>query len=145
MRRIFLIGTGATLATVAILGGCGGDDGATESGAVTELTIVGGPEIAPDSFEASITCIGDAAESTGSIPPEAARAACDAALGAAGRTMLLTEPPADQVCTEIYGSDHTAHVTGTLDGQDVDKRFSRTNGCFIDEWTTLAALLPPTG
>jgi hypothetical protein len=142
MRLIGIIGCLGLLAITA----CGGDseDGEAGAGAVTELTIVGGPASAPDAFRATISCTGDAAESTGAISADAAAAACAAALGERGRTILTTERPADQVCTEIYGSDHEATVTGSLDGLPVDQRLARTNGCFIDEWTTLAAMLPPT-
>lgn len=52
-------------------------------------------------------------------------------------------PPADdagQVCTEIYGGPELAHVTGMRDGQAIDVRFSRTNGCEIARWDAASPL-----
>lgn len=53
--------------------------------------------------------------------------------------------PPDAMCTEIYGGPQTATVTGTLGGDPVDARFSRTDGCQIARWDKHAALLVETG
>jgi hypothetical protein len=50
--------------------------------------------------------------------------------------------PDDALCTEIYGGDDTATVSGTLRGIPVDASFSRVNGCEIDRWDALFPLLP---
>jgi hypothetical protein len=47
-----------------------------------------------------------------------------------------------QRCTMIYGGPQTATVTGTWGGEEVDAEFSRTNGCEIHRWKSLAGLLP---
>jgi hypothetical protein len=99
----------------------------------------------------SLSCLGDTATLTGDWSP----ADDDGGLGAAGDGMcrLLSEPvvqrrlvdgvPADQMCTEIYGSADVADVTGELDGQPVSTTFDRTNGCGIDDWdNVMAGLLP---
>ena len=39
--------------------------------------------------------------------------------------------PDGAVCTQIYGGPATARVTGRLDGELVDARFSLRNGCQI--------------
>ncbi len=57
----------------------------------------------------------------------------------------MVGPPADQMCTEIYGGPETAEVTGTLDGASVDAEFHRTNGCGIADWDLFATLLPEPG
>jgi hypothetical protein len=49
--------------------------------------------------------------------------------------------PANVACTEIYGGPATARVRGTLNGESVDARLSRTNGCEIARWGRNAALL----
>jgi hypothetical protein len=57
----------------------------------------------------------------------------------------LPPVPKGRACTQVYGGDQTARVTGTWRGQPVDSRFSLTNGCEISRWTSLAGLLPPSG
>lgn len=47
----------------------------------------------------------------------------------------------DAACTQIYGGPETAEVTGLFQGQQIRARFNRTNGCEIDRWERLAALL----
>jgi hypothetical protein len=53
----------------------------------------------------------------------------------------MAPPPADQACTQIYGGPETATVTGTLNGERVDESFKRTDGCEIDRWQKVQALL----
>ena len=54
--------------------------------------------------------------------------------------------PAGQLCTEVYGGDQTARVTGTYRGAPVDLSLSRVNGCAISQWDRLGPLLPgPVG
>ena len=70
---------------------------------------------------------------------------------ATGRSLLpeLKDPfapvPSDAMCTEIYGGPQTATVTGTLRGEPVNARFSRTDGCQIARWDKHAALLVEAG
>ncbi|GAA1428093.1 hypothetical protein GCM10009616_06920 [Microlunatus lacustris] len=54
-------------------------------------------------------------------------------------------PPVDKdaMCTQVYGGDQTATITGTWRGGPVDGRFSLTDGCEIGRWRSLAGLLPP--
>lgn len=49
---------------------------------------------------------------------------------------------ADQMCTEIYGGDQTAIITGTWLGKKVSRKFSRVNGCEIDTWESFYPVLP---
>lgn len=61
-----------------------------------------------------------------------------------GVTRKDFEPvPRNVACTEIYGGPQTARVTGTLRGEPVDARFSRTDGCQIARWDAVADLLGP--
>jgi hypothetical protein len=53
--------------------------------------------------------------------------------------------PPDVACTEIYGGPGLARVTGTLDGERIDARFSRHNGCEIERWDRLQWLLGAAG
>ena len=76
---------------------------------------------------------------SGSVPDPAA--ACAALLSKAGRA-ALDEPPLDAMCTELYGGPAEARIVGTVDGEPVDARLSRVNGCEIERWHALAAVLP---
>lgn len=86
----------------------------------------------------TLSCLG---EPSGDHPDP--RAACVQLEG-------LEEPfaplPEDQICTEQYGGPQTARILGTWDGEDVDLRLDRTDGCAISQWDSLGPLLPgPVG
>ena len=53
----------------------------------------------------------------------------------------FAEPPADAVCSQVYGGPQEATVVGTWRGKPVDARFSRTDGCQIERWDNALALL----
>jgi predicted small secreted protein len=136
------------VASLSLLAGCGtmgsgGDvtgqppsgSGATQGG-TTELTI-------------AVSAGGGRGERTYSL-------VCDPAggdhpdPGAACRLLSeLKDPfapvPPDAMCTEIYGGPQTATVTGTLRGEPVTARFSRTDGCQIARWDKHAVLLVEPG
>jgi len=57
--------------------------------------------------------------------------------------LLTTQPDQDRVCTQIYGGPETARVSGTIDGEKVDRRFERTNGCAIADFNRAGELLQP--
>ena len=67
-------------------------------------------------------------------------AAC-AALESNGDTAIPTTPT-DSVCTQIFGGEQTAVVTGTWQGEAVKATFSRQDGCEISRWDALTPLLP---
>ncbi|MGW0121315.1 SSI family serine proteinase inhibitor [Streptomyces sp. NPDC003327] len=48
----------------------------------------------------------------------------------------------DALCTQMYGGEAVAHVTGTWLGREIDARFSRANGCEINRWENLKPVLP---
>jgi hypothetical protein len=73
-----------------------------------------------------------------------APAAACRALSAAGARALPPVPP-DRACTQVYGGDELAVVTGRWRGRSVEARFSRVNGCEIDRWDALRGLLPAAG
>jgi hypothetical protein len=49
--------------------------------------------------------------------------------------------PRDVACTQIFGGPETARIAGTLGGERVAATFSRSNGCEIHRWDTVAPLL----
>jgi hypothetical protein len=132
MRLVAVLAVAVSL-TIA---SCGDDD--TESSVVdeTDLTITldadgpGGEE----AQEAQVECPGAGAP----------QQACDA-LGE-----LPEDPgapvPADTACTEIYGGPDVVTVEGTLNGDEIDARLSRENGCEIERFDrfadVFAALFP---
>lgn len=77
----------------------------------------------------------------GSTHPDAA-AAC---VLVAARPGLLAPPARGRLCTQQYGGPEVAEVTGTLDGRPVSRRFTRTDGCGIAEWTAAEPLLGAPG
>ncbi|MGW4232407.1 SSI family serine proteinase inhibitor [Streptomyces sp. NPDC004980] len=73
----------------------------------------------------------------------AAQRACDLLDEAAksGRNPFV---PTDRnaMCTLQAGGPAAARVSGTWQGQSVDARFSRANGCEISRWNNLVPVLP---
>ena len=111
------------------------DAGAGEEDGSGELTVVVWPEGEQAGSPVSYTL---GCEPAGGTLPDA-----EAACGQLNENRDALEPvPAGVACTEIYGGPHEARVTGTLDGEQVDARFSRANGCEIDRWERLALLFP---
>jgi hypothetical protein len=135
------------LAVALALGGCGdGDDPAaqptvsTPSGAI-ELTVVL-DDGAGAKTTGALTCRHGDQRAEGALKGRAPAARlCSQARGIAE---LLTRPPRKgRACTQIYGGPETARVTGTIDAEKVDRRFARTNGCEIADFTRAAGLLQP--
>lgn len=91
----------------------------------------------------TVTCKDGKAAGTGALSSDP-EAAC--ANARKNRDLLVEGPAKDRICTEIYGGPQTARVTGSIDGDEVDLTFKRSNGCEISDWETLEPLLgPPPG
>ncbi len=136
------------LAGLALLAGCGSDDDEpastvppAPSGVALDIRFDDGEG---HTRRASLRCAGGDPEATGYLEDGDPAALCRAARAVA--SLITRQPPARRVCTQIFGGPQTARVTGTLAGADVDRRFSRHNGCRIAEWDRLreAGLLPAT-
>jgi len=110
-----------------------------------ELTlVVGGPD--GDQPPVTLSCDWSAGVATGSHPQ--AEQACADLLAAVTAGNPFTPVPADALCTQQYGGDATAEISGAvLDAQgapvDVAATFSLTDGCQIDRWQRLGAVLGP--
>lgn len=99
----------------------------------------------------TVSCLGDTATLTGDWAPAGNGGLgsvdgdmCLALATPAVQSRLIDGVPADQMCTQIYGSADFAEVTGELNGLPVDTTFARNDGCGIDDWdTVMAGLLPP--
>ena len=129
----------SALAAALLLPACGtgaGDDGAEAApppSPVIELRVEFFPK-GPGAAGESVTLTCDPAGGTHPRPEEAC-AALDAHADA------LAPVPPEAACTQIYGGDETATVTGVVRGQAADASFNRTNGCEIARWEALAPLL----
>ncbi|MFJ4171340.1 serine protease inhibitor [Paenarthrobacter sp. NPDC089714] len=62
-----------------------------------------------------------------------------------GEEIFFPVPRPDRICTQQYGGPQTALVTGSFRGRPVNSSFSRTDGCEIARWKTMAPLLGNTG
>ena len=138
----------AALALVAMLGACGdGDDPeggpptVTKPGGAIELTVVY-DDGAGTKTTGALTCRDGDQRAEGALKGRASPSElCSQARGLAD--LLTTQPERNRACTQIYGGPETAHVTGTIDGRKVDRRFARTNGCEIADFMRAAGLLRP--
>ena len=84
---------------------------------------------------------GDAKTVTCDAPGDSA--ACQAVADIDPKTF---EPvPGDQACTQQYGGPETATVKGTLNGKEIDAKFSRENGCEIARWEAAKPLFEAAG
>jgi hypothetical protein len=138
----------ASLLGVALLAtalGCGADDesaSGTGPGQSLNLTLRvedGKGKVA----RATLVCEDSGgAQGSGFLSADADRHCADALRM---QELLTTQPPKDQVCTQLYGGPQTAHIAGTLAGEAVARDLSRTNGCAIADWKSAQPLLAPSG
>ncbi len=136
----------ALLVAAVALGACGEADDepaaqrttTTAAGAI-ELTVVY-DDGSGRKETGTLTCRGADRRAEGALEGRAAPAElCAQARGIAD--LLTSQPDARRACTQIYGGPETATVTGTIDGDEVERRFKRTNGCEIADYTRAAGLL----
>jgi hypothetical protein len=113
----------------------GGGDSTAPTAPTTELTITFWPKGRDgESVQATLTC-----DPPGGTHPNP-ETACSAL---AGDPQALEPVPADTACTMIFGGPEQATVVGTLKGEEIDAAFERSNGCELDRWDRMAALLQP--
>ncbi len=118
----------------ALLAGCGSDEptpSASGSGQLAQLVVTVDDDGAKGSAEPRSLTL-DCAEPTDST-------ACGAAAGISDAN--LRPPAGDTACTQIYGGPEVATIKGTIRGNPVDATFSRTDGCAISRWDSVAPLL----
>ncbi|RBY93421.1 hypothetical protein DQ237_18435 [Blastococcus sp. TF02-8] len=145
---------GPALAAAVVLSACGGGAGGASSGGgptggdVPPAAGISRPEndlridvdrgdgSPPESW--TLLCAGVV---EGTHPQ--AQAACDHLAGMADPFAAL---PGDVMCTEQFGGNQTASVTGRWHGEAVDLELSRSDGCRISQWNSLGPVLPiPVG
>ena len=141
----------ALLVSATLLAACGDD---AEGEATTQPPATGGSSAAPvvslslrvsdgegTRRTARLVCREGGNELRGYLRGERARSLCRRARRL-GR-FLATEPEPDRICTFIYGGPQTARVRGRVGSREVDRLFSRRNGCEIDDWERVESLLAP--
>ena len=132
-----LLSLTAPVLLVVLLAGCGSDSddgsGAGESDTQLEITFWPGGRSKGEAQTLTLSC--DPSGGTHQSPA----AACE-------QLYALDEPfappPADEMCTELYGGPEEALITGTYRGEPVSYKLARTNGCEIDRYEKLSFLLP---
>jgi hypothetical protein len=120
------------LVAVVLLAGCGSEGAGSSAEPRYDVTIVFWPGGADgESRQATLRCDPDGG--THSDP----NGACDTLL----ENEDALEPVAgDVACTQIYGGDQLATITGA----GVQASFSRANGCEIARWDALRPVLELT-
>lgn len=117
----------------------GSTDGQTHSAppSTTELTLTFWSE-GPDgpAQEATLTC-----EPPGGTHPDPERA-CSVLFSNAD---ALVPPGADVACTQIYGGPEEARLAGLFRGEQIEVALNRTNGCEINRWERLLAVVALKG
>jgi hypothetical protein len=124
---------GLLLIAAAVLAGCGSDEPnpsapGNDTLAQLVITVDDDGEGGAPARELTLDC----AEPTDSQ-------ACGAVAGVSARDLAPT--PADTACTQIFGGPETATIKGTIRGEPVDATFSRSDGCEIERWERVEALL----
>ena len=127
-------------ALMLALAGCGGEEEAGDGSVpgrpapATQLTVRVDPDgDGPDR----------ARQSRISCHVESQDRMCDVA--AKLRPADFEPTPDDVACTQLFGGPQTATISGTLEREQVDGRFSRHDGCEIARWEKVAALLAGAG
>ena len=147
MRRGAVAAAALAGLAATVLGACGEADEpaaqrtATTAGKAIELTVVF-DDGSGRKTTGTLTCRGADRRAAGALDGRAS--AAELCAQARGNAELLTsQPDKRRACTQIYGGPETAVVTGTIDGDKVDRRFTRTNGCELADFTRAAGLLQP--
>jgi hypothetical protein len=100
------------------------------------LAVTDAPGATPQT--ATLRCRGSRAIAGGylaGVPAQACQQARDLA------AFLLSQPDPNRICTDIFGGEQTAKVTGSINGRRVQRAFARRNGCEIADWNRMGLLL----
>ena len=101
------------------------------------ITIDAGDGGGPERFTVGCVVGGDAFTSRSTLPD--AERAC-------AHLQSLDDPfaevPGDAICTQEFGGPQTAVIAGSWGGDGIRLELSRTDGCRIAQWDSLAPLLP---
>jgi hypothetical protein len=111
----------AVVAAAVALAACGSDKSGSGNGQSTDIVVT---VAAPTIVKRHIRCPGT---------PECARLS--------KLTVSDFNRPKNAQCTQQFGGDWKATITGTLHGRPLAANFMLTNGCEISRWQRFAWLL----
>jgi hypothetical protein len=140
--RRMICGWSTAVAASALLAACGEDKTARNpAGGPIALAVRYDDGVGQRVRTGRLTCTANAQRAAGALagPLPVARLCAQARAIA---TLLSKGPPADRRCTRIYGGPQSVRVTGTIDGRAFNRRFTRTNGCEIEDYRRVATALP---
>ena len=134
LKRLSLI----LVLAAGVIAGCGSEDGATTSDAPAAggsgggdtqfvVTLDADGKGGDPPLEQIVTCPGsgkEACDAIAALPPDPA-----------------AEVPPDAACTEIYGGPDTLTVHGKINGELVNARLDRGNGCEIARFERFVPML----
>jgi hypothetical protein len=151
-----LVGTALVAAVVVIVAGVSGaalaPGGGGASGAVggaaaaraaddpVDLTVRFTRRLGARRQIAHVRCTTARATADGWLRAVGARRACAHARKVAALLTRTREP--ERACTEIFGGDERASVTGRIGARRVRHAFERSDGCEVADWRSAQPLLP---
>jgi hypothetical protein len=121
------------LAAIALSAGCGSDEPSPSSSGSSDLadltvTLDNDGDGGNQAKTMTLTC---------KAPTDSQ--ACGAAAGISEADLAPTKT--GTACTQVFGGPETATIKGTIRGNQVDSKFSRTDGCEIERWANVEPLL----
>jgi LysM repeat protein len=131
---VFVVVLGVAIGAACV--GCGSTSSAATHLAIGRETSSGTTVLLPS--QATLTCDGTA-HATGFLR-KAAGPAC-ALVDRHAVQQVAADQHTRRFCSQIYGGPQSAHITGTVGGQDVNLTVTRADGCGTTDWQTLAPLL----
>ncbi len=90
--------------------------------------------------KASLNCDQKPVVSTGFLKEEKAASLCKTIKRLGASFGVQKEP--DRICAQVFVGPERAHVTGRINGREVDVRFTRSNACEANDWDKVP-LFPP--
>jgi hypothetical protein len=123
----------SALLVLVVAAGCGSDEPSPSSSGNSDLadltiTVDSDGDGAGKAKSMTLTC---------KAPTDSQ--ACGAAAGISEADLAPTDP--GTACTQIFGGPETATLKGTIRGNEVDAKFSRSDGCEIERWANVEPLL----
>lgn len=115
--------------------GSPGEPEATEAGSTLTIRFTPAPEA--DTKVWTLTC-----QPPGGSHP-APEAACTTLAELTESGDPFVQPPADEICPQIYGGPQQAKVEGEWRGASVSATYSRRNGCDMKRWDEMEPVIAP--
>jgi LysM repeat protein len=128
----------AALAAVAAISGVAASPAADPAARLTIDTSTGPVTAVLVPSEATLQCSGSA-RATGFLRNVGSRACALLRKGTVAKVAAAQRSP--RLCSQEYGGPQMASIRGTIGGKRIDTTITRADGCGIDAWNRLRALL----